>query len=315
MIVSRVSKNIMSAMEASGAISRGTINNKFLDFLFRIHTSRKINRICKLPFLGLWDKILFRDLSPEEQIYFIIEEGHLISYRKPYLAHLRKKYKHCRIIYFFRNPMSGTFEFLGDLWERVKDVYDAGMTFNRSDAQKYGLLFTDYWPCLLPDKTYEPENQSDVYFVGLAKDRLDKILSVYEKLSSAGLICDFHIMGVPEDQQKYSDAISYNVPVHYDENLQRVKNTKCVLEILPFSQNYSSLRVCEALWYRKKLLTTNQEAPLEWFYNPSIVQVFRNADDIDTDFIRSPADPKIYDNMNIGDFNIFAEWLMKNVPV
>ena len=99
--------------------------------------------------------------------------------------------------------------------------------------------------------------------------------------------------------------------------LRRVKNTKCVLEILPYGHNYSSLRPCEALWYHKKLLTTNINVKSEWFYSPEIVQLFNDADDINIDFISKPLTPedehKIFDKMNIGDFNIFADFLVKNV--
>lgn len=207
-------------------------------------------------------------------------------------------------------------------WNSIKDYYDAGITFNRRDAEELDLLFTDYWPCILPEKKFEPENQSDVFFVGQAKDRLRKILSVYEKLKDAGLKCDFWVSGVPESERRYSHDIHYVSRstmnfLTYDEVLQHVMNTKCVLEILPFGQNYSSLRMNESLWYHKKLLTTNLEAPSEWFYNPEIVQVFSDAKDIDTDFISqlSPEDEhRIYDGMNIGDWNIFADFIIKNVP-
>lgn len=89
-----------------------------------------------------------------------------------------------------------------------------------------------------------------------------------------------------------------------------------MLEILPFGQNYSSLRVCEALWYHKKLLTTNLEAPQEWFYHPEIVQCFSEAQDIDTEFITRPLsaedEQRIFNGMNIGDFGVFADWIIRH---
>ena len=129
-----------------------------------------------------------------------------------------------------------------------------------------------------------------------------------------GLKCDFHVIGVPESEQKYSDVIHYNNWISYDDVLQHVKNTKCVLEILPFGQHYSSLRVGEALWYHKKLLTTNIEAPQEWFYRPEFVQCFTEAQDIDIEFLTKPldseAESRIFGQMNIGDFSIFASRLI-----
>ena len=205
-------------------------------------------------------------------------------------------------------------------WQDVSECYDLCLTINRSDAEKIGIMFCDYWPCVLPPKKFQPENASDVFFIGLAKDRLPKIIATYEKLSEAGLKCNFHVTGVPKNEQKYSDSIHYlekgNWIMSYDEVLQNVMNTKCVLEILPFSQNYSSLRVCEALWYHKKLLTTNLEAPQEWFYHPEIVQCYSDADDLDTEFITqvlsAEDENRIFGRMNIGDFGIFADFIIKN---
>ena len=103
----------------------------------------------------------------------------------------------------------------------------------------------------------------------------------------------------------------------YDEVLQSVKNTQCVLEILPLNQNYSSLRVCEDLWYRKKLLTTNLEAPQEWFYNPEFFAVLSEAKDIDHEFVAKPLNLKdeqrIFGSLKIGDFDVFADNLLKRL--
>ena len=307
-----------------GVCLSGRITNKFIDKIFRIHTSWNLNRIINLPFHFLWDKVILDNsgISRDKIIYFILQDGFRLAYSRNYLKHLRKKYRNCKLIFYFRDPVNDSKSGLTERWHHMKDYYDAGITFNRRDAEKLGLLFTDYWPCLLPEKKFEPENQSDIFFVGQAKDRLKKILLVYEKLKGAGLKCDFWISGVPENEQKYADDIHYVSMktmdfLTYDEVLQHVMNTKCVLEILPFGQNYSSLRVNEALWYHNKLLTTNIEAPSEWFYHPEIVQVFSDAENINTEFISRPLSPedehRIYDNMNIGDWNIFADFIIRNV--
>ncbi len=314
----------LTSAKSHGAFLSTNITNKFIYQFFRVHTAWKLNRIIELPYQFLWEKLILDDtgISRDKRIYFIFTEGFRFAYSRNYLKYLRKKYKDCRLMFYFRNPIVRPHLILLEQWNFLKDYYDAGITFNRSDAEKLGLLFTDYWPCVLPEKNFEPENQSDVFFVGQAKDRLNKVLSAYEKLRGAGLKCDFWVSGVLDSEQRYADDIHYVSRstmqfLTYDEVLQHVMNTKCVLEILPFNQNYSSLRVNEALWYRKKLLTTNLEAPTEWFYNPEIVQVFSDAEDIDTEFISRPLSPedehRIYDNMNVGDWNIFADFIIKNV--
>lgn len=306
------------AAEAGGAVLSKRLNSKIMNNLLRLHFWRPLNRIFELPGKSLWWDIVLDEnrIDPDEKVYFLFLEGFRLAYSKEYLAHLRQKFTHSKFIHIFSNPVCSIVSSgLLREWESVRHLYDASITLNRSDAAKLGITFCDYWPCLLPQKDFQPERASDVFFIGRAKDRLPQILSVYERLSEAGLKCEFYIVDVPESEQRYSDIIHYNKRITYDENLQMVRNTKCVLEVLPFGQNYSSLRVCEALWYHKKLLTTNIEAPDEWFYNPEIVQCFTDPQEINIDFITSTLSPedenRIFGDMDIGNFRKFAEFVVK----
>ena len=315
----------LAAAKSWGALTADRVDSKLLRFLVRVYKSRKLNRICKPPFIGIWDRIYFdtSKISPDDEVYFIVYEGFAFSYSRNYLEHLRKKYRKCKIILFYLNSAVGPGSYLEDNWRPVKDCYDAGMTINRADAERLGMLFCDFWPHLLPDKTPQPENSCDVFFAGADKGRLDTILAVYERLADAGLKLDFWITGVPADRQKHADAIHYTDAItidwlNYDEILQRDANAKCILEIDPFGQNYATLRTYEAVRYRKKLLTTNQEAPGRWFYNAKTVQVFSEASEIDTDFITRPLSPEdeheAFDGIDVGDFGRFADWVIRNVP-
>ena len=310
----------LASAEAAGAITWVDKISPFLRQIRRACLSTRINAVIPIPFKCIWARINMKDIpvSYDEDVYFIFCETVRGISLEGYMKYFRKRYPRSKLVYFFRNPIAGPHASLGAMWEKIRDYFDAGLTFNKSDAEKYGLLYTDYWPCLLPEKDFQPENASDVFFIGQAKDRLPQILRVYERLTDAGLKCDFWITGVPESEQKYSDKIHYRKGwMSYENILQHDMNTKCVLEILPFGQNYSSLRPLEALWYHKKLLTTNLNAPSEWFYDPAIVQVFSEASEIDTDFIAKPLSPqderRIFGGMNIGDFSVFADFLVRNV--
>lgn len=304
----------LEAAKAGGAILSGDIKSEKLKKLLHFHTAWPFNKKHTLPGHFIWYKFFLDEskLNRDDEIYFIFFEGFRLAYSRSYLRHLRKKFTRSKLIFCFWNPVTDNNL---EKWETLKNFYDAGIALCRQDAIDHNLKFLDYWPRLLPEKKFQPENASDVFFVAQAKGRLPKILAVYERLRDFGLKCDFHVVGVPESEQKYSDVISYNKPIKYDEVLQRAANTKCVLEILPFGKSYSSLRVCEALWYHKKLLTTNLNAKYEWFYKPEIVKIFTDASEIDRDFIAEPLshedEERIFGNMKIGDFKIFAEKLMK----
>ena len=60
----------------------------------------------------------------------------------------------------------------------------------------YGWI---YYPLVYSEVHVEDDNdipESDVYFVGKAKDRLSEIISFFEKCDAAGLKCDFHLVDV-----------------------------------------------------------------------------------------------------------------------
>lgn len=63
-------------------------------------------------------------------------------------------------------------------------------------------------PYRLPNIDQDDLDNSDVFFVGANKGRLRLLLSIYDKLSNAGLKCDFFICGV-EKKIKYFEKGLY----------------------------------------------------------------------------------------------------------
>ena len=122
------------------------------------------------------------------------------------------------------------------------------------------------------------------------------LLSIYDKLSNAGLKCDFFICGVEKKDQIFREGIVYNKRISYDEVLKHVKASKCVLEVLQNGNNYVSIRTNEAIQYNKKLLTTNSEIINTSFYNKELVQIF-SGDNIDTNFFVKEVASDVYNNI------------------
>lgn len=320
-VIGKTWGGFLDSAEAYGAVlSRDISSRPFLMNAMYYSMSRRFNRLPLPSCMGaFWHKVVFGDdaFRDDDDLYFLFCQNYTLSQSRVYLSYLRERYRRAKMVFMFRDSVAGSQASMSGWWRQLKKYFDAGLTFNKPDAEKHGLLYTDCWPGLLPKKEYQPENSSDVFFVGAAKDRLPLLLSIYERLTEAGVKCDFWITQVPDSEQKYSDAIHYNSPIPYDETCQKVMNTKCVLEVLPFGQNYSSIRPLESLTYHKKLLTTNINAPSEWFYSPEFVQVFSEASEIDTDFIRKPLaiedEHRIFGSINPGDFGRFADFIIRNV--
>lgn len=127
--------------------------------------------------------------------------------------------------------------------------------------------------------------ESDVYFIGSAKDRLEFIFDVFHRLKKEGIACDFYLSDVPSSKKIREDGLNYLNKMSYIENLKHVVRTKCILEILQGNARGSTLRTWEAIMYDKKLLTNNLSITNDFYYDGNYVSLL-NGNDIDADFIK-----------------------------
>jgi hypothetical protein len=260
------------------------IHNRFFKYLCRIHTSSKANKIIKLPFRSVWDRAMFSfalnsfDTKP---ICFILNGICFELYGDQLTDYLHRTHPGCKLVLY-----------LGDLIKMYKfDIVSCKNIFNIvANLEKGESIYYDLFYCEEPFSFHQIKknpvlDSSDVTFVGFAKGRLRDILTIYEILDKAGLRCDFHITGVPENQQKYADKISYNKRLSFYEVLQHVIASKCILEVLQEGMTSPTTRVSEAIAYGKKLLSNCLELKGKPYYNPNFISVFTDPKDIDVDFI------------------------------
>jgi hypothetical protein len=171
--------------------------------------------------------------------------------------------------------------------ERMKSEFDLILSFDPEDAELYGLIHCPlpYSMILKANAWQKQAPNSDVFFMGQAKQRLGSILAVYETLRNTGLRCDFHIANAPPDLRRFDGEIDYGHFLPYEDCLQMALSSRCILELLqePDHHGYTA-RTAEALVYGRKLLSNNirlKEAP---FYDPRQIHVFAHPEDIDPAF-------------------------------
>ncbi len=305
-------KCIISAAEKANAIVFRSFKSAFAKKLFRLHNTWKLNKRCELPFKFVWYRRCLDEslLDVNEEIVFVFYECFYMTYSKKYLRHLKKKFPNSKFCYVFLNPVSKEKH---QKYSAIKEFYDAGVAVFKQDAEKYGLLLHEYYCYLPPVVSENSQYESDVFFVGANKGRLPRVLDVYEKLTEAGLKCDFHITDVEPQDMKYSEDIVYNKRMTYEEALQRMLRTKCALEVIQDNDFYFSIRTIEALNFKKKLLTTNKSIVNYGLYNPEIIQVFERAEDINTEFITSSVSNDNFPNPELWSFESFEEYLERNL--
>lgn len=166
----------------------------------------------------------------------------------------------------------------------VRNKVDLAVTYDINEADEYDIHYfkEDTYSMLLPLPEYI-EYESDVFFLGAAKDRLQEILDIHKRLTDLGLKCKFMIAGVKVEDQVSAEGIKYTNGISYEENIEHVIKTKCVLEIIQKGSVDITTRALEAIAYRKKLLTNCQVIPREYF-NEGQLQVFDSIDTINPEF-------------------------------
>ncbi len=265
-------------------------DSKILTKLYQLHTSPKTNRFFKLPGQGVWNRMMFRGTFPEKKPLCFVFYPWSRWLQNGIIPYLRKKYPDCKIAVVFQDLISVLFRdypqymYPGGIKALLNDV-DIALSFDHAEAKEYGMHYYPlvYSPYDVPEDDSIPE--SDVYFVGKAKDRLPEILTAFEKFRDAGLKCDFYLTGVKPEDQKYADEITYGTQIPYVENLKHIKKTKCLLEIMQGGGRGYTLRFCEVIMYDKKLITNNPEICDAPFFHPDRISVFEKAEDLDADFV------------------------------
>lgn len=149
-----------------------------------------------------------------------------------------------RVTLWLWNPIKNN-EGLINKIELLKSLNISCCSFDREDAKKWGLRFLNTFYNLREIKTIANEDyfNYDFYFLGVAKDRADVISDLQEKLSAYK--CLFI---VPSQPSQY---------ITYTENIQNVKSSKCIVEIVQQHQHDITLRPLEAIAYSRKLITNN----------------------------------------------------------
>lgn len=237
--------------------------NAILRILFKIHQSEKINHIVPLPFKQVW----FPSFEPKlnnrgKDVCFIFFGGWLYKpIFKQYAEWLRRKYVDARFVCYFQDLLGSNVGL-----NKLKNTFDIIASYDKYEASKFGLLYLQT-PYSKINLEYNSQYECDAYFVGKSKNRLEKIINMYDLLTSKGLDCQFYvIIDSKREFIAHRKGIHYVDSMPYLENLNHVINSKCVVEIMQSGATGFTLRTWEAIIYDKHLLTDNKSIVDSEFY-------------------------------------------------
>lgn len=302
-----------SAAKSAGALLIQSPSSAPLRALFKTHNAWRLNDKRELPFKSLWfRRTLAGNIDAGDKLLFVFYESFHLSYSAKYLDSLKKRYPEARMVFMFTNPSS---EYNLKKVSAVRSQYDLIVTFVKEDALRYGFHYYQFYPFEVQGADVErcSKLSSDLVFIGANKGRLAKLLEIFDFFSRQGLKCDFVIDGVSPEEQRYGDRIQYNKRISYEESLERISQSRCVLDLLPEGSSYCSIRAIEAFALKKKLLATNVGLQSTEYYDCRTMRCLKDLGEEDCEFIRAPIGSAIFPNLSLWSFQRFQECIERRL--
>lgn len=251
-----------------------TVENVWRDEYRKGHNTFLIRVLRKLriPVSYFFDRhwVDNKELNPDRIIIF---DG---CYDKLLAYYLDKRFRDAKKYVFCWNAAYRLKHVCGNSWYPI-------YSYSPKDCEKLGL---EYMPTVYQMMPYKEQTcDTDVIFMGLVKDRGAIIDEIYCALTNAGNKVLFHVVGeqgelkvpVTKERMEYTDYIAH------------IGHCRAILDIANEGQDGLTQRVLESLFYRKKLITNNEDIVNYDFYNPANICVVSKGNvNIPEGFLDSP---------------------------
>lgn len=223
-----------------------------LRLLYKVMMSPKLAFLFK-RFRSCLNSLYDRVFDNEERTIYLFFYGRLEWVDYGLLDYLKKKHPDCLTVCYFQDLIAKKKVDIN----KVKTQFDLVLNYDEEEAEKYSLIYAPT-PFSYVKQNDISKIETDVYFVGQAKERLNEIYEMFNLLSSNGFKCDFYIAGVSEDKQIHTEGLHFiDETFSYLENLEKVSHCKIALELMQSGAVGYTLRTWEAIAYNKELLTNN----------------------------------------------------------
>ena len=267
-------------------VLRKPFHSSLLNFIRKIHCSRKINYIISLPFKDLWNYSLMHML--EDDTCVIFDTCALSMLSESFLYKVKSHRKNIKMALFIADSLHGSSEHIAKAIPNILNFpWDVRLSYDGNDCTEFGF---DYLGPNIYSKLQDinPCNaKSDIYYVGRNKaGRNTLVLDIYNKCIQNGMQTDFNLIDnkkvIKKNHIKNQKGLyfSYN-DIPYEEVVSHVLSTNCILEVVSKGQKAQTARYYEAVCYNKKLLTNNHNIKDLPFYDERYMKVFERVEDID----------------------------------
>lgn len=170
----------------------------------------------------------------------------------------------CQVFLFFWNTITKK-QKNHKLFTDKNAIYSTDKACCEKYLLKYNHIFytRDY---------YHPrseEYKNRLFFLGTDKGRAPFLHALKPLLEESGLICDIRVIvrsGKPSYKKSLSDILT-RTSLNYEEYCRELEHCGILLDVNQAGQTAITMRVLEAIYFSKKLITTNQDIIHYDFYN------------------------------------------------
>lgn len=280
LILTYDNSNAFFPKKEKNAIFKPIFNRKFDNIISRIQ--KKLYLYFSFSYvLNKWFSDWINEIKNVDSI-IIFDNGNADYI----LKYIHKLYPDKRLILWYWNTVSRTIS-----PRKVDQSYVELWSFDREDCKKYNMRYNTqfFFKSNLSNVQIVTHPKTDVSFIGTDKSQSRiNIVHKLEKLFKAIHIkSNFYI--VKSDIGDNKSKIKYRKPLSYNELLNLVENSKCILDITNKDQVGLSLRPLEAVFLKRKLITDSTTIKKYKIYDPKNVFILGedNIDDL-TNFIKRP---------------------------
>lgn len=138
-------------------------------------------------------------------------------------------------------------------------------SFDEQDCKKYGMYYNSQYYNKKINVNKNMNIVNDIYFIGQDKGRYAQIKLYEEKFKNLGLRTQFHVTA---DRNKAKNKnIKYKKGIPYIKVVEEISKSRAILDIPIDNQVGLTLRPLEAIFFSKKLITTNRDIINYPFYS------------------------------------------------
>lgn len=241
------------SMQASGLVDVASVykpRTKLTKPLFKLQYHMKLLYCYRYIWYDDWKNRLSRYRTVI--LFDVFEDIDIIKY-------IQERFPKIRIIVYYYNQIHDC-SFLHRILSTGIEVW----SFDHRDCKEYNLrynpqfyfrdiVFTKEYPKIINSK----DVVFDLIFIGKDKGRMPLLMKLNEYLGKRGITL---FLGICPDKKtryprKYKPFLIKHIP--YSHYLGYLQYSRCVLDIVQEGQAGLTLRVMEALFYNKKIITNN----------------------------------------------------------